>query len=132
MSLITVPFSSQDHYSTLSKWWNHYDFSPPPVHSLPKTGVVIYNSETPICAGFLYKTDSSISWMEFIVANPKSDKRLRSEALDVLINCLTYVAKENGFKIIFTSSDLPKLIERKQKHGFIVGDQNVTQLVRIV
>lgn len=119
-----------EFYPILAKWWNDHDWPAIPQDALPKTGIVITNEENPIVAGFLYKTDSTMAWMEYIVADAKSDKMIRSEALDMLIDCLLFIAKENGFKTVFTSSVHPSLIARKQKHGFIVGDTNTTQLIR--
>lgn len=130
MSLHVIPFNEKDHYETLVTWWDSHKFSAPPVHALPRTGVVVVSNETPVAAGFLYKTDSCIAWMEFIISNPKSDRMLRSEALDILMDCLCNLAKTMGFKTVFTSSNLPKFIERNEKHNFVAYDKGVTHLLR--
>lgn len=93
---------------------------------LPLTGFIVENT----AVGFLYKSDSSICWIEWLVSNSKVDKEIRSAALDLVIDNLLSEAKAWGAKAVFTSVDNPKLLERYKKHGFQVSDTNVTHLIK--
>lgn len=93
---------------------------------LPVTGFLVENT----AVGFLYKTDSSLCWMEWIVTNPKSEKEARDVALDLVIESLLLEAKAWGAKAVFTSLNHPKLMERYKKHGFQVSDTNVTHFIK--
>ncbi len=95
-------------------------------HFLPKTGFIIENT----AVGFLYKTDSSFCWLEWVVTNPKANSTDRNKALDLIVSKLLEEAKSSGFKIVFTSLQDTGLIERYSKHGFMITEKNMTNLIR--
>ncbi len=117
---------SPNDYFEISVWWKNQGWPGVPQDHLPETGFVVEG----IASGFLYKTDSKIAWLEFIIANPSTTKEERSEALDLIIDKLLETAKELNFKNVFSTAQHPKLLERYQKHGFTIGDQNMTNLMR--
>lgn len=118
------------HHSMLTEWWLAHKWTPIPTYMLPPTGTVVYDGVTPVCAGFVYRTDSAIAWMEFIVSNPASTKDQRAAALDLLISDLAEKAYATGSTTIFTSSNQPSLIEKNKQQGFVVTDSNVTHMFR--
>lgn len=113
-------------YPMLYRWWLEHKFPPPPLEALPKVGVIVEDC----AAGFIYQTDSCIAWLEWIVVDPTCDKIKRRQALDGLVKELSQLAKEKGYKTLFSSSVHPGLIERLKQAGFMVGDNNTTQLIR--
>lgn len=119
------PFAAKD-YAAVSAWWTAHKWPAIPQDCLPKTGFIVDG----LAAGFLYRSDSSICWLEWIIGNPQSDKLLRNEALDQVIAALICEAQRLGARMIFTSVVHPRLIERYQKHGFIVSESGMTNLVR--
>jgi len=119
------PYNRLDYWE-LCSWWAGHGWMAPDQDMLPEHGFIINN----ICAGFLYKTDSKIAWLEFIISNPRSEKLERNKALDLLIEQLYSRAKELGFKAIFTSATHKGLIERYKDHGFVVTDTSMTNLVK--
>ncbi len=116
----------QSDYQEVRQWWEGHKWPAIPLSALPKTGLIVEG----VCAGWLYSTDSSIAWMEWIVSNPLSDKTLRDASLNTLIENLLGKAKESGFTQVFTSVNHPKLIERYQNNGFTIEDRNVTHMIR--
>lgn len=118
-------------YRFVSNWWALHNWPAVPRQYLPKTGVIVENdSGLPICAGFLYKTDSKLAWVEYIVSDPLSDTIERGQALDTLINAIIEMAKSMEFEALFTSSVHERLKARYQEHGFIATDTGVTHFVR--
>lgn len=115
-------------YDTLASWWKEYHFPVIPKDSLPKNGFIIDN----ICAGFIYCTDSNIAWLEFVVANPNISRDERKTGLQELIIGLTELAKEFGYKHIFTSTNHESLENRLVESGYSVQDRNVTHLMRSI
>ena len=67
-----------------------------------------------------------------MVSNPNVDKQVRGKAIEHLIDVLTQIAKNYGYKNIFTSLKVPKLISRMQKKGFNVTDKKMTNLVKVL
>jgi hypothetical protein len=129
MSFIVRDYSSKD-YPTAVKWWQARAWPPVPEIALPATGVIVED----YCVGFIYKSDSAISWVEWIVSNPDTDKNERDTAMNLLIDNLITKAKSMGAQIVFTSTSAANehLVKRFHDNGFKTTDINVTHLMRIV
>ena len=121
---------TEEDYDTLFRWWTMHGWTPPEPKFLPKNGLVVHFEGEALCAGFIYKTDSKICWMEWIVADPVSDNHVRSEGLDILLRELNSLAGNEGYQAVFTSSDTPAVVERYKKAGFAVTDTGVSQMLR--
>lgn len=116
-------------YNSLATWWEARGWPVLPKHSLPQTGYICND----ICAAFIYKTDSTICFLEWIISDPKSDKDFRDESLDLLIKHCEMSAKEMNFKSIFTLTPNPTFGDRlENKHSFMVADKNSTTYVRSI
>lgn len=118
-------FQTSDYFE-LCGWWNKHNWPCIPLDHLPENGFIVEG----LAAGFLYKTDSKFGLLEFVVANPDSSKEDRAQALDLVIDNTLNLAKELGFKSIFSSITHPKLIQRYQEHGFMMTDENMTNMIR--
>lgn len=119
-----------DHHSIVSKWWEAQKWPVIPLEMLSKNGLLVETDDGRLaCAGWLYSTDSKISWVEWIVANPDVRREERSKALDYLIETLTTTARVLGFNTLFSSVKHPLLIDRMQKHGFHVTDKNMSNMI---
>lgn len=130
--MITIGAFTPADYPMVAKWWKAHGWPVLPLEALPEGGgVIAYEGTTPLCAAWLYKTNSSISWMEWFISNPDAPKRCRSLGLDAVIAELDTRAKAQGFKIIHTSMRHPGLIRRMKSHGFIVVDEGMTNLARV-
>ena len=127
--LTTRDFEIKDH-ALVCEWWEAQNWPKMPLETLSTTGVIVEIDGTPICAGWLYGTDSSIGWIEWIVADPNSSKTHKNLALDELIDELVSRAQINKYNVLFTSVNHPKLQKRLERHGFGVQDVNFTNLVR--
>jgi hypothetical protein len=116
-------------YSTLEFWWAVHKWPAVPQEALPSTGLVVVGPNGPICAGFLYSTDSSLAWLEWVVGNPLCDKILRDEALDLLIPALLAEAHKSGKSQVFSSVQHPALLKRYKKFGALEADTNMTNVI---
>jgi hypothetical protein len=82
MELKTRLLKDED-YETLCGWWKHWPKWPasPPRTFLPdngKGGLMVEKNGKPICAGFLYMTNSDAVLLEWIVSDPEyRDKEVR-------------------------------------------------------
>lgn len=123
-------------YLTLVGWWKaHWDTNAALMtrEHLPDIGLVVEGaSGAKQAMGFLYRTDSKIAWIELVTVNPELAPELRAKALDEVIVGLVKQAKDNGFKTVFTTTHHEGLISKFRKLDFVVGDRNMTQLIRSV
>lgn len=128
MSLSRKNFSLLTDYAIIEGWWNAQGSYPPKPEQLPSTGFIVEESGTPVCAGFLYRTDSSICVFEFVVSNPEATKEQRDTALSYLIESAKEWAESEGFNLIYTSVGIPKYVSRLKYSGFVEADREQTHL----
>ena len=89
--------TEEDYDNTLLKWWDQWGFTPPSKSNLPNNGtggIILSINDTPVCAGFLYETNSGMAWCEFIVTNKEYKESDRPAAIVKLIESLTILAKD--------------------------------------
>lgn len=125
---------TKEDYETLKGFWSQYkdwETSPVPETVLPPYGCVVEVDNKIVSAGFLYETKGhGCSWMEWVVADPKANKELRDKSLDLLIDTINSHAKNEGYQFVFTCVMHPKLMERYERHGFMKGDSNMTNMIK--
>ena len=112
-------------YSDLERWWKDWHWDPIPQTMLPEVGFIVPDG----AAAFLYKTDSPICWMEWLVSNKGLRFDERDKAVDDVVSACLTEALKLGAAAVFTSTVKMTLQHRLMKHGFKVGDTNVTQLI---
>lgn len=115
-------------YLQLCIWWSTQGWPCVQKDMLPTTGLIVED----YCAGFIYSTDSSMCLLEWVIADKDTDKELRSQALDILLNGLVKKTEELGFKHIYTSTKHTKLIERYKQFNFEELDLQMTNLMRTI
>jgi hypothetical protein len=129
----------ESDYDKMVKWGEFWRFPIPPREFLPNDGlcgiaIVSGNGgedEEVLCTGLIYETNSKACWVEYIISNPnEKDKEVRTAALNFLIQSLSQVAKEWGYKWIFTSVKNQNLINRYSENGFVVGTQGTTEMIK--
>lgn len=133
--MFSVRLLEKDDYYTLVKWWKWHRFPAPASDCLPndgKGGVMISKEGVDIAAGFLYFTNSNLCWLEFIVSNPEYRADDRAEGIQRLIHELTRIAKNNGFKAVFTSVKNQNLIKHYEICGFTKGSNNTHEMIAVL
>ena len=131
MNIKARPFSAHTHYEMIASWWRAHEWPVIPREALPGFGLVMFDeNNNGICAGFLYKTDSTFAILEWVVGNPVYLKKPeRSEALDELIKGLIAHAKDYGYKLIFGYTKKDRLIKRYVDAGFTKTDEGMTHVI---
>lgn len=129
--MFSVRILNEFDYDILVKWWKQWRWSAPPRDFLPQDGtggLMIEKDGINIVAGFIYMTNSKVSWSEYIISNFEYKEKDREEAIKILIQELSRVAKEMGAKYIFTSVKNPKLIKHYEEMGYVCGSKNTTEM----
>lgn len=110
----------------IHRWWGEQGWPKIPKEMLPTTGWIIEN----VCAGWLYKANSAMAKLEWVVGNPSIPAEKRSEGLNILIEHISQEARLSGYTALFTSTKHTRLIERLKQCGYVVGDEGVTHLFK--
>jgi hypothetical protein len=129
---MTARYLTDEDYEKLSGWWQDNRFPVPPKEMLPENGAggfMISIGYRDVCAGFIYTTNSKCAWIEWIVADFNYRDEDRDQAILYLIESLKALAKELGFRYIFTSLKSTSLIDKYEACGFVRGDSNSQEMI---
>lgn len=131
-SLPTCREYKEGDYLMLYSWWKDQKWTPVPSDMLPDLGLISIIDDKPVCAGFLYISNSKTVWMEWVIADPNTDKETRNIALEHLIDSLLTLAASKDAKYVVTSVMHPKLIERLELKGFTKTDKNMQNMLKVL
>ena len=121
-------------WDTLCKWWESWPkWVNPPKSFLPdngKGGFIVEKNNKPICAGFIYLTNSEAVLLEWIVSDPEYREDDRKEALELLITGAEAACKAIGKKHMFSIGRNKHLIETHRKLGWVVDPNPSNELIK--
>ena len=135
---MNLRIAKHSDYETLKEWWAFWRFPAPSFYSLPQEdkenfcGVIAYKDDKEIASGFLYKTNSTLCWVEYIVTNPMTSAEERSEGVQKVLNSLSELAIEFGYVAVFSSLKNENLINKYKDNGFVEGSKNTTEMIKIL
>ena len=125
-----------DYEEILTKWWKQWNWEPPAKDFLPedgKGGIIVYDGETPICAGFIYVTNSKVAWVDWIISNKEYRiKDKRREAIKLLIESLTNICKNTGSKYGYALIKNKSLIQTYTDQGWSEGQGYTSEMIKIL
>lgn len=131
MKLNIRPIKENDYDDTLVGWWKDWGWDVPPKDFLPKNGLIAICDDTPVCAGFLYLSDSSVAWVEWVISNKDfRQEPERSYAIKMLVNTLTLIAEEKGYKYCYALLKHDGLIDTYKEIGYIEGDSYNKEMIK--
>ena len=126
--------NDSDYELILRKWWKDWRWTPPSKDFLPEDGeggFIVYDKDIPVCAGYIYITNSSVGWCDWIISNFNyKDKTNRKKALNELIKILTHTLKLSDCKYSYALIKSDSLIERYKENGYIEGDKYTKEMIK--
>jgi hypothetical protein len=136
MDLIIKELSETDYDDILVGWWKQWGWEPPQRDFLPndgKGGIIIYDGDTPICAGFMYLTNSKVAWVDWIISNKEYTNKLqRKDAIKLLVSALTEICKKSGSKYSYALLQNQSLIGVYEDLGYIKGDKQINEMIKLL
>lgn len=136
MDLTARKLTYEDYDNILLGWWRDWRWTAPVREFLPEmgtSGIIVYLEDTPICAGFLYATNSKVFWLEWIISDMRyKDRQVRKQAIDFLIEELCKTAKDAGALFIYSIIKNPSLIGTYEELGFFQGDHGAQEMIKII
>jgi hypothetical protein len=136
MDLIIKELSETDYDDILVGWWKQWGWEPPKRDFLPndgKGGIIVYDDDTPICAGFMYLTNSKVAWVDWIISNKEYTNKLqRRDAIKLLVSALTEICKKSGSKYSYALIKNESLIGMYEELGYVKGDSYTNEMIKIL
>jgi hypothetical protein len=130
------PLGETDYEDILVGWWKDWKWTPPLKDFLPsdgKGGVMVLDNDIPVCAGFVYMTNSKVAWVDWIISNKEYKKKpQRKEALDLLITTLTNICKDTGNKYCYALIKNKSLIKTYETLGYTSADSYTQEMIKVL
>lgn len=123
-----------DYDETLVRWWNDWGWTPPSRDFLPdngKGGLMVFDNDEPVCAGFIYITNSKAAWCDWIISSKTYRKKpYRRDALRLLVSSITDVCEARGYRYVYALIKNRPLIETYKEIGYTQGDKYSTEMIK--
>jgi hypothetical protein len=136
MELTIRQLNENDYQDILVNWWESWGWSAPEKDFLPDNGqggYIVYDQEIPICAGFIYVTNSRVAWVDWIISNKDyREKEKRREAIKKLIDSLTNISKMSGSKYAYALIKNKSLIKTYEDLGYTRGDSYTSEMIKLL
>jgi len=137
MGILNVrKLNNSDYEDILVEWWKDWGWEPPAKDFLPedgKGGIIVLDDDTPICAGFMYITNSKVAWVDWIISSKTyNSKPERKEALKLLISSLTQFCKNTGSKYSYALIKNQSLIKVYEELGYTKADSYTTEMIKLL
>ena len=136
MELYIRELNESDYDNILVAWWKQWGWEPPQRDFLPdngKGGIIVYDQDTPICAGFMYITNSKVAWVDWIISNKEYTKKPhRKDAIKLLVSTLTGICKNTGSKYVYALIKSRHLIETYEQLGYVKGDRYTSEMIKLL
>ena len=126
--------NQEDYDSILVDWWKDWRWTPPPKDFLPEDGAggfIVYDGDIPVCAGYIYITNSKVGWCDWVVSNFKyKDREKRNIALVKLVSTLTKALTIHGCKYSYALIKSDSLINVYKEIGYSEGDKYTKEMIK--
>jgi hypothetical protein len=136
MALYIRELNETDYDDILVYWWKQWEWMAPQRDFLPdngKGGIIIYDDNTPVCAGFMYLTNSKVSWVDWIISNKEYTKKPeRKDAIKLLVSALTEICNKSGSKYIYALIKNNSLISTYEELGYTKGDSYTSEMIKVL
>jgi hypothetical protein len=136
MALTIRELNDSDYDDILIGWWKDWKWVPPQKDFLPndgKGGIIVYDGDVPICAGFMYLTNSKVGWVDWIISSRYyTNKELRKDAIELLVSRLTDICGLVGCKYVYALIKNQSLIKTYEELGYIKGDSYTSEMIKVL
>lgn len=105
------PYEPKD-FEQIKEWGKSYG-AEYREHQFPKIGFIVDG----IAAYFLYSTDSSVCFLENMVAKKDVDQGEKNKALELICDAILKEAADQGFKVAHATTNNYAVAKRAREYG---------------
>lgn len=130
----TRTLTSSD-YKILSDWWKAWGWPVMAKDMLPDNGtggIMVEHKGENIVAGFLYWSNSKLVWLDWIISNPNADKKIRKQAIEMLILTAEQMVKDAGSKYMMSISRSNSLLKIHEKIGWSIDKTPSHEMIKVI
>ena len=93
---------------------------------------MVEKNKQPICAGFIYQTNSDAVLLEWVVSDPEYRENDRKQAIELLITGAENLVKSLDYKYLFAVMQHKGLIETHEKLGWKADPKPSYELTKVL
>lgn len=126
---------TESDYEILSDWWKAWGWPVMAKDMLPDNGtggIIVENKGENIVAGFLYWSNSKLVWLDWIISNPNADKKIRKQAIEMLILTAEQMVKDAGSKYMMSISRSNSLLKIHEKIGWSIDKTPSHEMIKVI
>ena len=126
---------TESDYEILSDWWKAWGWPVMAKDMLPDNGtggIMVENEGENVVAGFLYWSNSKLVWLDWIISNPNADKKIRKQAIEMLILTAEQMVKDAGSKYIMSISRSNSLLKIHEKIGWSIDKTPSHEMIKVI
>ncbi len=127
-----IELITDKHYDIISNWWIRHNKPIIQKDLLSTSGFIVKESDAYLVAVWVYKTNSALCGLEFLVSNPEVVGIKRDESIDFLINFTLDYIRLSNYKAVFCTIENSKVMERANNLGFSLINKNVSNFMRSI
>lgn len=132
--MIKLKRIKEEDLTHIYDWWEQWPkWTPLPRTHLPDNGLgglIVYNNDEPVVAGFMYNTNSSMVLVEWIISNPEYRDKNRKECIQTLITGFEEMAKAMGKKSVFSIGRHKGLMNTHKELGWHIDDDPSYEMIK--
>ena len=124
----------EEFYPIYVKWCKLHGFPEITSAWFPENAFVAYKNDIACHGIWFWNTDSALALVGYPISNKEADSEFKKGGLDFLYQEVEKYAKKEGYVSICTYShnERPTVIESLKNNGYLVGDTNVVNLIKIL
>lgn len=126
---------TESDYEILSDWWKAWGWPVMAKDMLPDNGtggIMVEHKGENIVAGFLYWSNSKLVWLDWIISNPNADKKIRKQAIEMLILTAEQMVKDAGSKYMMSISRSNSLLKIHEKIGWSIDKTPSHEMIKVI
>ena len=108
-------FDHNKHFVNIATWYYQWGLKIPQQEYMPECGWVIDDK----MAAFIVQTDTLYCFLEYLISDPKTNKRKRKEMSKKLLDFMVIEAKNLGYKKIIVTATHPGTLSILDENEFI-------------
>lgn len=129
--MVIKPYNKENHSTQLYSLIIKRNLEQLSLYDLPEFGLVAFQDNNLIAAGFLRKVEGNYAMMDSYITDPEAPGMLRHEALDRITAKLITISRANNINALLAFSKDLHTIKRAEDHRFLTLPEHKLQIIRL-
>lgn len=111
----------ESDFNTIGQWWIDHGGKIPDKEFLPHKGTggfIVSSKEKDIAAGYLYFTNASIAYVDFLISDKHYKEKDKHDAIVYLIDFMVKLGLKRGCKFVWATSKISGVVNKCKELGY--------------